>query len=98
MGDGEIMCNNLILTAEHGLIKIWDWIQHKCINEIKTYSLYTYDFEVLRFPELGLCYAKGSKNIIQVTDMTSPGGMFIIKEINPEEQHEEITCFEKIRG
>ena len=98
MGDGGIQCNNLILTAEHGLIKIWDWISHKCINEIKTYSLYTYDFEVLRFPELGLCYAKGSKNIIQVTDLTSPGGMFIIKEIFPEEQQEDITAFQKIKG
>ena len=72
MADGTALCNNVILTAEHGLIKMWDWVSKKCINEVKTYSLYTYDFEVLKFPDLGLCYAKGSKNIIQVSDLTSP--------------------------
>ena len=85
MNGGLTLCNNLIFTSEHGLIKIWDWISHKCINEIKTYSIYTYDFEILRFPELGLCYAKGSKNVLQITDFTSPGGMLKIKEIYPEE-------------
>lgn len=29
-------CNNLIFTAENGLIKIWDWVDKKCLNEIKT--------------------------------------------------------------
>jgi hypothetical protein len=57
MTGGETLCNNLIFTAEHGLIKIWDWISHKCVNEIKTHSVLTYDFEILRFPELGICYA-----------------------------------------
>lgn len=32
----EILCNNLIFSAEHGLIKVWDWITKKCVNEIKT--------------------------------------------------------------
>jgi len=51
------MCNNLIFTAEHGLIKIWDWVSKKCVNEIKTQSFFTYDFELVRMKELGICFA-----------------------------------------
>lgn len=72
------MCNNLIFTAEHGLIKIWDWVSKKCVNEIKTQSFFTYDFELVRMKELGICFAQGSKNSIHIVDFTSPAGTLLI--------------------
>ena len=86
----------MLFTSEHGLIKIWDWVSKKCINEIKTQSFFTYDFELLKFRELGICFAQGSKNNICISDFTSPAGMLIIKEINPEEQNKDICILRKL--
>ena len=86
----------MLFTSEHGLIKIWDWVGKKCINEIKTQSFFTYDFELLKFRELGICFAQGSKNNICISDFTSPAGMLIIKEINPEEQNKDICILRKL--
>ncbi|CAD8152441.1 unnamed protein product [Paramecium pentaurelia] len=92
----EISCNNLIFSAQHGLIKVWDWISKKCVNEIKTQSFFTYDFEIVKMKDLGICFAHGSKNSIQIVDFTSPFGMLMIQEINPDEQNKDISTFRKI--
>ena len=26
MSAGRVLCNNIIFTGEHGLIKVWDWV------------------------------------------------------------------------
>ncbi|CAK76025.1 unnamed protein product (macronuclear) [Paramecium tetraurelia] len=92
----DISCNNLIFSAQHGLIKVWDWISKKCVNEIKTQSFFTYDFEIVKMKDLGICFAHGSKNSIQIVDFTSPFGMLMIQEINPDEQNKDISTFRKI--
>lgn len=46
--------------------------------------------------DLGICFAHGSRNLIKVVDFTSPFGMLMIKEINPDEYNKDISTFKKI--